>query len=109
MEERLEGCVARLGDREPMDAAAEDALVRRAQAGDRAAREALVEHLLPLIGAVARSYRTGGAVQRVELLQEGVLGVLRARSSATTPLAACRSGATPPGGCARRCSSSSLS
>jgi len=61
-----------------MDAAAEDALVRRAQAGDRAAREALVEHLLPLIGAVARSYRTGGAVQRVELLQEGVLGVLRA-------------------------------
>jgi RNA polymerase primary sigma factor len=78
MENALEGYVTRLGDREPVDAAAQDALVRRAQAGDPAAREALVEQLLPLIGGVARSYRTGGAIQRVELLQEGVLGVLRA-------------------------------
>ena len=56
----------------------EERLVRRAQAGDATARAQLVEALLPLISSVARTYRTGRTVQRVELLQEGVVGLLRA-------------------------------
>lgn len=52
-------------------------LVRAAQAGDPAARAELVEACLPRIAAVARTYRSG-QVQRVELLQEGVVGLLRA-------------------------------
>jgi RNA polymerase primary sigma factor len=56
----------------------EDLLVRRARQGDAAARAQLVEAFLPLISSVARTYRTGLAVQRVELLQEGVVGLLRA-------------------------------
>jgi RNA polymerase primary sigma factor len=56
----------------------EQRLVRRAQEGDPAARAQLVETFLPLISSVARTYRTGLAVQRVELLQEGVVGLLRA-------------------------------
>jgi RNA polymerase primary sigma factor len=56
----------------------EELLVRRAQGGDPAARAQLAEMFLPLISSVARTYRTGRAVQRVELLQEGVVGLLRA-------------------------------
>jgi RNA polymerase sigma factor (sigma-70 family) len=56
----------------------EAALVRRAQQRDPAARAQLVESFLPLISSAARTYRTGLAVQRVELLQEGVVGLLRA-------------------------------
>jgi RNA polymerase primary sigma factor len=56
----------------------EELLVRRAQGGDPAARAQLVETFLPLISSVARTYRSGLAVQRVELLQEGVVGLLRA-------------------------------
>jgi RNA polymerase primary sigma factor len=56
----------------------EDALVRRAKEGDPAARAQIVEAFMPLIASVARTYRTGLAVQRVELLQEGVVGLLRA-------------------------------
>jgi RNA polymerase sigma factor (sigma-70 family) len=61
------------------DAAAppELALVERAQAGDAAARARLVEAYMPLIATMARTYRTGH-VQRQELLQEGVVGLLRA-------------------------------
>jgi RNA polymerase primary sigma factor len=56
----------------------EEALVRRAQQGDAAARAQMVETFMPLIASVARTYRAGLAVQRVELLQEGVVGLLRA-------------------------------
>jgi RNA polymerase primary sigma factor len=56
----------------------EEALVRRAQAGDVDARAQMVQTFMPLIASVARTYRTGLAVQRVELLQEGVVGLLRA-------------------------------
>ena len=52
-------------------------LVLAAKAGDAAARARLVEAFMPLIGSVARTYR-GVHVQRVELLQEGVVGLLRA-------------------------------
>jgi RNA polymerase primary sigma factor len=56
----------------------EERLVRRAKEGDAAARAQLVESFLPLIASVARTYRAGLAVQRIELLQEGVVGLLRA-------------------------------
>jgi len=57
--------------------AVDPALVEAARRGDAAARAALVEACLPLIARAARAYR-GGTVQRAELLQEGVVGVLRA-------------------------------
>jgi RNA polymerase primary sigma factor len=53
-------------------------LVLASAAGDRAAREELVAAFLPSISAVARRYRTVSGVQRPELLQEGVVGLLRA-------------------------------
>lgn len=52
-------------------------LVLAAKDGDADARARLVEACMPLISSVARTYRTG-IVQRQELLQEGVVGVLRA-------------------------------
>src|SRR3954447_12537565 len=63
---------------DPTSAAGPDrALVAAAQAGDAAARAEVVQACLPLIAATARTYRTG-QVQRLELVQEGVVGVLRA-------------------------------
>jgi RNA polymerase sigma factor (sigma-70 family) len=53
-------------------------LVIAAQAGDMRARERLVQEFTPLIASVARRYRGTRAVGRVELLQEGVVGLLRA-------------------------------
>jgi RNA polymerase sigma factor (sigma-70 family) len=53
-------------------------LVLAAAAGDKLAREQLVEQFLPLIGSVARGYRTTTGVDRTELMQEGVVGLLRA-------------------------------
>jgi RNA polymerase primary sigma factor len=53
-------------------------LVLAAAAGDRAACEELVEAFLPAISGVARRYRTVRSVERSELLQEGVVGLLRA-------------------------------
>jgi RNA polymerase sigma factor (sigma-70 family) len=52
--------------------------VLAASAGDQAACEELVEVFLPLIGGVARRYGLAFGVQRSELLQEGVVGLLRA-------------------------------
>ena len=94
--QRLDRDLARdLGRREPHRSAAtgdylerlalaplpsEDAarrLVDAAKRGDQAARAQLVEACMPLISAAARTYRSG-QVQRLELLQEGVVGVLRA-------------------------------
>lgn len=72
------GILRRLGARPALTAAAEQRLIDRAQAGDRSARADLVEAFLPAIGAVARTYRSTPSVQRVELLQEGVVGLLRA-------------------------------
>ena len=53
------------------------ALVAAAQAGDARARAQLVEACMPLISATANTYRSG-RLQRLELLQEGVVGLLRA-------------------------------
>jgi RNA polymerase sigma factor (sigma-70 family) len=47
-----------------------------AQAGDGRARRALVEAFLPAISGVARSFPGGIGVERQELVQEGVAGLL---------------------------------
>src|SRR4051812_9239757 len=57
--------------------ATERRLVAAAQAGDPRAKAELVAAFMPLISRQAATYRAG-AVQRVELLQEGVVGLLRA-------------------------------
>ncbi|MBD0281792.1 MAG: sigma-70 family RNA polymerase sigma factor [Thermoleophilaceae bacterium] len=53
-------------------------LVGRAKAGDRHARGQLIEAFLPLIAAMARNYRSSNSIDRLDLLQEGALGLLRA-------------------------------
>jgi RNA polymerase primary sigma factor len=56
----------------------EHELVIAAEGGDADARARLVEAFLPAIGGVARMYRNSSAVDRGELMQEGVVGLLRA-------------------------------
>jgi RNA polymerase sigma factor (sigma-70 family) len=58
--------------------ARERELVLAAAAGDPAALEELVEAFLPAIAGIARRYRAAFSVERSELLQEGVVGLLRA-------------------------------
>lgn len=53
-------------------------LVAEAQHGDAEARAQLIEAFVPLIMSVARNYRYSPAVDRLELLQEWVVGLLRA-------------------------------
>jgi RNA polymerase sigma factor (sigma-70 family) len=67
-----------LGDRPRLPAERERRLVLAAQQGDQRAREQLVETFLPLIAGIARVYRGTPAITRVELMQEGVVGLLRA-------------------------------
>jgi RNA polymerase primary sigma factor len=66
--------------------AAERELVLAAKNGDRRASDELVEAFMPLIASVARLYRGSVAVNRVELMQEGVVGVLRALDRYDTSL-----------------------
>jgi RNA polymerase sigma factor (sigma-70 family) len=68
----------RLGERPRLPVATERRLVQAAKDGDRRAREELVEAFLPLIAGVARVYRGSPLINRVELMQEGVVGLLRA-------------------------------
>jgi RNA polymerase primary sigma factor len=72
------GYLRDLGDRPRLPSSVERRLVAAAQAGDRRAREELVEAFLPLIASVARVYRGSPTITRVELMQEGVVGLLRA-------------------------------
>lgn len=72
------GYLRELGDRPRLPVATEQRLVTAAQAGDRRAREELVEAFLPLIARVARVYRGSETITRLELMQEGVVGLLRA-------------------------------
>jgi RNA polymerase sigma factor (sigma-70 family) len=74
---RVGGYLDSLERRPVLEADRERRLVRAAKAGDAAARARLVEAFLPLIGALARRHRNAH-VQRMELLQEGVVGLLRA-------------------------------
>jgi len=71
------GYLRGLGDRPRLPLAVERRLIGAAQDGDRRAREELVEAFLPLIAGVARFYRGSASITRVELLQEGVVGLLR--------------------------------
>jgi RNA polymerase sigma factor (sigma-70 family) len=52
-------------------------LLLRAQAGDIAAREQLIDRLLPLVSSLARRFRTEG-LDQTDLIQEGIVGLLRA-------------------------------
>jgi RNA polymerase primary sigma factor len=56
----------------------ERSLLRAAQAHDGPGRTELVEAYLPLIGSVAHRYRGARAVTHSELMQEGIVGLLRA-------------------------------
>jgi RNA polymerase primary sigma factor len=69
--------VEALERRTVLPAETERRLVAAAQAGDARARAQLVEAFMPLIAALAATYRNVH-VQRQELLQEGVVGLLRA-------------------------------
>ena len=100
-----DGYLEGLERRAILPAAVERRLVLAAQAGDPVARGQLVEAFMPLIAAAARPYRNLH-VQRVELLQEGVVGLLRALEGFDRWSASGRSGPTRPGGCVRPCSSS---
>ncbi len=72
------GYLRELSNRPQLPGSVERRLVEAAQAGDRRAREELVEAFLPLIARAARVYRGSPAITRVELMQEGVVGLLRA-------------------------------
>jgi len=67
-----------LGQRARLPQSVELRLLREATAGDHSARAELVEAFLPLIGSVARNYRSSPRITRTELMQEGVVGLLRA-------------------------------
>jgi RNA polymerase primary sigma factor len=56
----------------------ERGLVLAASVGSERKREELIELLLPRIAAVARDYRAVPSVTREELMQAGVMGVLKA-------------------------------
>jgi DNA-directed RNA polymerase specialized sigma subunit len=76
---RIAACRRRHGGPQPdLEAEALRDLVAAAQAGERGAREALIDAVGPLIGSVARTYRGCSPVSREELMQAGVVGVLRA-------------------------------
>jgi RNA polymerase sigma factor (sigma-70 family) len=53
-------------------------LVLAARRGPGPARDLLVEEFWPAIASVARRYRTSPGIDRAELVQEGVVGLLRA-------------------------------
>jgi RNA polymerase sigma factor (sigma-70 family) len=67
-----------LARRRPLTPERERLLVEAAGRGDVTARAILVEAYMPRIAAVARRYRISPNVERAELLQEGVAGLLRA-------------------------------
>ncbi|HEX4307993.1 MAG TPA: sigma-70 family RNA polymerase sigma factor [Solirubrobacterales bacterium] len=62
----------------PLSSARERHLLAATGAGDRAATEELVIAFLPAIDGVARLYRRFDNLEREELQQEGVVGLLRA-------------------------------
>jgi RNA polymerase sigma factor (sigma-70 family) len=63
---------------ERLSPACERELVRAAIAKDPGACQRLIEAFMPLIGSQARHYRNTAVVQHEELMQEGVVGLLRA-------------------------------
>jgi RNA polymerase sigma factor (sigma-70 family) len=53
-------------------------LVLAAKESRGEARDAMIEAFTPLIGSIARGYRGASGVGRAELMQQGVVGLLRA-------------------------------
>jgi RNA polymerase primary sigma factor len=72
------GYLRELGRRPGPPPALERKLVLEAKEGDRLARAQLVEAFLPAISGVTRVYRGRSGITRAELMQEGVVGLLRA-------------------------------
>jgi RNA polymerase sigma factor (sigma-70 family) len=70
---------------QPLTALQERNLVIAAECGDSDARRKLVEAFLPAIGDIARSFKNS-RVERLELLQEGVAGLLVAARRYDTTL-----------------------
>ena len=66
--------------------ALERELVLAAKAGDNDARDELIGAFQPLIATTARIYRNSAAVDRSELMQDGVVGLLRALNRYDTNL-----------------------
>ncbi|HEX7300836.1 MAG TPA: sigma-70 family RNA polymerase sigma factor [Solirubrobacteraceae bacterium] len=66
------------GPRPVLPPAEERALVAAAKERAPEAREQLIDAFVPLIGSVARIYRGSSCVDRGELMQDGVVGLLRA-------------------------------
>ena len=62
----------------PLSQARERTILARTDAGDRAATEELVVAFMPAIDGVARLYGSFRSLERRELRQEGVVGLLRA-------------------------------
>jgi RNA polymerase primary sigma factor len=61
-----------------LDAVTERRLVRAARRGDERDRDEFVAAFMPLIASIAHLYRGTPGVDRDELVQEGVVGLLRA-------------------------------
>ena len=68
----------RYGARRRLTSVEERALVLAAQRGGQASRGELIETFMPLIATVAREYRCSPTVDRAELMQEGLVGLLQA-------------------------------
>jgi RNA polymerase sigma factor (sigma-70 family) len=62
----------------PLSSVRERALIAATEAGNRDATEELVAAFLPAIDGVAYLYRSFACLERAELRQEGVVGLLRA-------------------------------
>ena len=67
-----------LGRWPTLSTSSERALVAEAAGGDATARDELVQAFMPAIGTLARIYRNSPGVDHGELMQEGVVGLLRA-------------------------------
>jgi RNA polymerase primary sigma factor len=65
-------------DHEDLPLRAERELLIAARAHDPSSRDELVDSFMPLIGSVAHRYRGARAVDHTELMQAGVVGLLRA-------------------------------
>jgi RNA polymerase sigma factor (sigma-70 family) len=68
----------RLGPGPQLRCGASEDLLEAARSGKPGARARFVSSLMPLIASVARTYSHVPSVDRAELMQEGVVGVLRA-------------------------------
>lgn len=70
--------LSELDRRPPLPRELERRLVLAAKRGDAEARVRLVDAFLPLVVSIARSYASGAHVEQLELVQEGLAGLLQA-------------------------------